>query len=134
MAIPINQPDTFSSPKEFRVVTFYDQNRQHRLVSVTGKDHRHAGRLMRKGACLLKLRQAVEQAAIVDGALWISAARMNMRRYFVNSESPTAQVLSSDAVNAMVRPWMETGDSGQSHRWAGMGAGPGTGASGDGVE
>lgn len=58
--------------KEFRVVTFYDQNRQHRLVSVTGKDHRHAGRLMRKGACLLKLRQAVEQAAIVDGALWIA--------------------------------------------------------------
>lgn len=58
--------------KEFRIVTFYDQSRQHRLVSVTGKDHRHAGKLMRKGACLLKLSQAAERVAIVDGASWIA--------------------------------------------------------------
>jgi len=58
--------------KEFRIVTFYDQSRKHRLVSVTGKDHRHAGRLMRKGACRLKLKQAAERVAIVDGAAWIA--------------------------------------------------------------
>ena len=58
--------------KEFKIVTFYDQSREHRLVSVTRGDHRHAGRLMRKGACLLKLKQARERAAIVDGASWIA--------------------------------------------------------------
>lgn len=57
--------------KEFRIVTFYDQARKHRLVNVTRKDHRHAGRLMRKGAVLLKLKQAQERVAVVDGALWI---------------------------------------------------------------
>lgn len=58
--------------KEFKIVTFYDQKREHRLVSVTRRDHRHAGRLMRKGAALLKLKQAEEKAAIVDGASWIA--------------------------------------------------------------
>jgi hypothetical protein len=60
------------SYKEFKIVTFYDQGRKHRLVSVTRKDHRQAARLMRKGAGLLKLRQAAERAAIVDGASWIA--------------------------------------------------------------
>jgi hypothetical protein len=58
--------------KEFKIVTFYDQSRVHRLVSVTRKDHRHAARLMRKGAAVLKLKQAQEKAAIVDGASWIA--------------------------------------------------------------
>jgi hypothetical protein len=58
--------------KEFKIVTFYDQSRKHRLVSVTRKDHRQAARLMRKGAALLKLKQAQEKAAIVDGASWIA--------------------------------------------------------------
>jgi hypothetical protein len=58
--------------KEFKIVTFYDQSRQHRLVSVTRHNHRHAARLMRKGAVLIKLKQAKEQAAIVDGASWIA--------------------------------------------------------------
>lgn len=58
--------------KEFKIVTFYDQSRTHRLVSVTRKDHRHAARLMRKGASLLKLKQAEERAAIIDGASWIA--------------------------------------------------------------
>jgi hypothetical protein len=57
--------------KEVRLVTLYDQSRERRWVGVTRKDHRHAGRLMRKGACLVKLRQAAERCAIVDGALWI---------------------------------------------------------------
>ena len=60
------------SYKEFKIVTFYDQERKHRLVSVTGGNHRQAARLMRKGACLIKLRQAAERAAIVDGASWIA--------------------------------------------------------------
>jgi hypothetical protein len=58
--------------KEFKIVTFYDQSRQHRLVSVTRGDHRHAARLMRKGAALIKLKKSNEQAAIVDGASWIA--------------------------------------------------------------
>lgn len=59
------------SYKEVRVVTYYDQEREHRWVGVTHKNHRQAMRLMRKGACLLKLQQALERAAVVDGALWI---------------------------------------------------------------
>lgn len=57
--------------KEFKVVTFYDQEQQHRYVRATRQDHQAAGRLLAQGANRLRLRQARETVAVADGAEWI---------------------------------------------------------------
>jgi hypothetical protein len=57
--------------KEFKVVTFYDQEQKHRYVRATSKDHQAAGRLLAQGANRLRLGQAQETVALADGAEWI---------------------------------------------------------------
>jgi hypothetical protein len=57
--------------KEFKIVTFYDQDMRHRLVSTTQGNHEAAGRLMRRDARRLGLREAQEKVGNVDGASWI---------------------------------------------------------------
>jgi hypothetical protein len=57
--------------KEFKVVTYYDQAQEHRLVSVTRGDHNAAGALMRRDAGRIRLDQADDKVALVDGAPWI---------------------------------------------------------------
>jgi hypothetical protein len=57
--------------KEFRIVTFYDDLQEHRLVSVTSGDHVRAGRLLRRDAGRVRLGQADDRVAVVDGAEWI---------------------------------------------------------------
>lgn len=57
--------------KEFKLVTFYDESGERRLTSVTRKDHREAGRLMRRDARRSGFFQAQEKPAVVDGAPWI---------------------------------------------------------------
>lgn len=57
--------------KEFKVVTYYDHSGRHQHVSVTRGDHREAGRLMRRNACRIKLHEADQKVANVDGADWI---------------------------------------------------------------
>jgi hypothetical protein len=57
--------------KEFKVVTLYDQEQQHRYVRATRQDHQAAGRLLAQGANQLRLRQARETVAVADGAEWI---------------------------------------------------------------
>ena len=57
--------------KEFKIVTFYDQDMRHRLVSATRGNHEAAGRLMRRDARRLGLREAQERIGNVDGASWI---------------------------------------------------------------
>jgi hypothetical protein len=57
--------------KEFRVVTFYDETQQHCQVAATRGNHEAAGRLLQREATRLRLRQAQEKVANVDGAPWI---------------------------------------------------------------
>lgn len=54
--------------KQFNLVAFYDQDQEHRLVSVTRKDHRGSGKLMRRDAARLRIRAADERVAVIDGA------------------------------------------------------------------
>jgi hypothetical protein len=57
--------------KEFKIVTYYDEGQQHRHVAVTAGDHQVAGALMRRDAGRIRLDQADDQVALVDGAPWI---------------------------------------------------------------
>jgi hypothetical protein len=57
--------------KEFKIVTLYDQEHAHRYVRATRKDHREAGRLLRRGAAELRLQAACQRVGIADGAEWI---------------------------------------------------------------
>jgi hypothetical protein len=58
--------------KEFKIVTYYDQGHEHRLVSVTKGDHRAAGHVMRRDAGRVRLDRADDKVALVDGAPWIA--------------------------------------------------------------
>jgi hypothetical protein len=57
--------------KEFKIVTYYDELQEHRLVSVTRGDHEVAGRLMRRDGGRVGLDKADDKVALVDGAEWI---------------------------------------------------------------
>jgi hypothetical protein len=57
--------------KEFKIVTFYDDTADHRLVSVTRGDCTQAGRLMRRDAGRVGLDQADDKVGVVDGSEWI---------------------------------------------------------------
>ncbi|MCY2951538.1 MAG: hypothetical protein NTU53_06120 [Planctomycetota bacterium] len=54
--------------KRFYLTAFYDQYRKHWLVSVTRKDHKGLGKLLRRDAAKLRLRAADERVGRVDGA------------------------------------------------------------------
>ena len=69
--LPSPRPGTDQGYKEFKIVTFYDQDMSHRLVSVTRRNHEAAGGLMRRDARRLGLREAKEKIGNVDGASWI---------------------------------------------------------------
>src|SRR5205807_4740751 len=57
--------------KEFKIVTYYDQEQEHRHVVATRGNHQVAGTLMRRDAGRLRLGQADDKVALVDGAPWI---------------------------------------------------------------
>jgi hypothetical protein len=57
--------------KEFKLTTFYDQDRAHRQVLATGAGPEEVGRLLRRESRRLALGQVNEVLAIVDGAPWI---------------------------------------------------------------
>jgi hypothetical protein len=57
--------------KEFKIVAFYDETQEHRLVAGTKGDHLEAGRLMRRLAGAVHLDEAAEKVGNVDGAPWI---------------------------------------------------------------
>jgi len=57
--------------KEFKIVAFYDETQDHRLVSGTRGDCEVAGRLMRREAGRIHLDQADEKVGNVDGSAWI---------------------------------------------------------------
>ena len=57
--------------KEFKIVAFYDETQEHRLVCGTRGDHEVAGRLMRREAARIRLDLADEKVGNVDGSPWI---------------------------------------------------------------
>jgi len=57
--------------KEAKLVTFYDQEMGHRLVSVTRGDCEEAGRIMRRDADGLDFHRADERVGNIDGGPWI---------------------------------------------------------------
>jgi hypothetical protein len=69
--LPPRKVGTDQKYKEFKVVAFYDETQDHRLVSGTKGDHQVAGRLMRREAGRIRLDQADEKIGNVDGSPWI---------------------------------------------------------------
>ena len=57
--------------KEFKVIAFYDETQEHRLVAGTRGDCEAAGRLMRRDAGRVRLDWADEKVGNVDGSPWI---------------------------------------------------------------
>jgi hypothetical protein len=57
--------------KEFKIVAFYDETQEHRLVAGTRGDCEVAGRLMRRDAGRIHLDWADEKVGNVDGSPWI---------------------------------------------------------------
>ena len=57
--------------KEFKIVTYYDEPKRHRLVLGTKGNNVEAGRLMRRLAARIDLPAAQEKVGNVDGAPWI---------------------------------------------------------------
>jgi hypothetical protein len=57
--------------KEFKIIAFYDETQEHRLVCGTRGDHAVAGRLMRREAARVRLDLADEKVGNVDGSPWI---------------------------------------------------------------
>lgn len=55
--------------KQFYLTSFYDQEQEHRLVSVTSKDHRSLGKLLKRDAARLRIKAADERVGLVDGAV-----------------------------------------------------------------
>lgn len=57
--------------KEFKIVAYYDETQDHRLVAGTKGDCDVAGRLMRRQASRIRLDLADEKVGNVDGSPWI---------------------------------------------------------------
>lgn len=57
--------------KEFKLVTYYDEPKRHRVVLGTRGNHVEAGRLMRRLAGRIDLGAAAQKVGNVDGASWI---------------------------------------------------------------
>src|SRR4030042_5181499 len=65
------KPGADNAGKEFRLVAHYDETQTHCHVSVTRGNHEAAGRLMARDALGVRLSDADEKIANVDGAPWI---------------------------------------------------------------
>ena len=69
--LPPKKPGADQGYKEFKIVAFYDETQEHRLVCGTRGDCEEAGRLMRREAGRIRLDQADEKVGNVDGSPWI---------------------------------------------------------------
>jgi hypothetical protein len=58
--------------KEMKLVTIYDQEKQHRLSRATRSGVKQAGRMLRQMSADTHLRRADEVVAVTDGAEWIA--------------------------------------------------------------
>jgi hypothetical protein len=67
--------------KEMKLVTVYDQDKQHRLARATRHGVERAGRVLRQMRDDVKLRRAGQIVAVADGAEWIARlAEQNLPR------------------------------------------------------
>jgi hypothetical protein len=66
--------------KEFKIVTLYDDQAEHRLVSVTRGDCQVAGQLMRRDGGRVGLDKADDKVGMVDGSEWI---KNQIQRYSI---------------------------------------------------
>ena len=57
--------------KEFKLVTFYDEDKSHQYVAGTSGNHQVAGRMMRQIARQVELSGAQIKYSVSDGAAWI---------------------------------------------------------------
>jgi hypothetical protein len=69
--LPPRKPGADQRHKEFKIIAFYDETQDHRLVCGTRGDCEVAGRLMRREAGRIRLDQADEKVGNVDGSPWI---------------------------------------------------------------
>lgn len=69
--LPPLAPGTDQSYKEFKLSVFYSQDHARRLVSVTAGDHEVMGRIMKRDASRLKLKEVDEALGLFDGGPWI---------------------------------------------------------------
>ena len=69
--LPRARPGADESFKEVKIVTYYDEPAEHRLVVLTRRNCEHAGTLMRQAAARVGLGGADDKVAVVDGAPWI---------------------------------------------------------------
>ena len=67
------KPGADQRDKEYKLVTFYDESKRHRVVMGTKGNHVEAGRLMRRLAGRIDLSAAAQKVGNVDGAPWIRA-------------------------------------------------------------
>jgi hypothetical protein len=65
------KPGADQKYKEFKIVTYYDESKTHRVVLGTKGNHEEAGRVMRRLASRIDLTAATEKVGNVDGAPWI---------------------------------------------------------------
>lgn len=70
-SLPRLKPGADQRYKEFKVVAFYDQTMEHRLVSVTKGDCNQAGLLMRRDAERIEFALANQRVGNIDGGPWI---------------------------------------------------------------
>jgi hypothetical protein len=102
--------------KEFKVVAFYDETQDHRLVSGTRGDCEAAGRLMRREATRIRFDLAAEKVGNVDGSPWI-------RNQIQRQSLPVDELgldfyhLSENVHKARREVYGEEGEAGQ--QWAG---------------
>jgi hypothetical protein len=69
--LPVARAGAEQPYKEFKIVTYYDDRQEHRLVSVTRGDHAVAGRMMRRDGGRVGLDRADDKVGVIDGADWI---------------------------------------------------------------
>ena len=58
--------------KEFKILTFYDQDRQYQYTLGTSGDHNALGKIMRREATKIGFDKAEVKISVTDGASWIS--------------------------------------------------------------
>ena len=69
--LPRAKPGSDQAYKEFRLGVLHDESQEHRYVSVTRGDHEATGRMLWNMAEEVKLLDADERIANIDGAPWI---------------------------------------------------------------
>jgi hypothetical protein len=65
------KPGADQKYKEFKIIAYYDETQEHRVVSGTRGNCHVAGRLMRREAARIRFDQADEKVGNVDGSPWI---------------------------------------------------------------